>query len=748
MRIKLYISSALFIAFLLAAFSCVAAQNLVRNPSFESHTNCPPNLGYIMYVNDWTKPTNHVGSSDYFHTCAYGTVVYVLNNFLGGQWPATGDAYMGIILKEKHFHPWPTYREYLQNHLQSPLVAGQTYTVSLKCSLSDTSSGFPSVTTNALNMYLSATPVSAPAINNYTEPLNVTPQFNSLVTLDTSSWTTVAFNYTALGGEEYLLIGNFKTDSSTYSSANISRIYGFIDDVSVRIADIAVSGNLLICPGESTTLTASQSLTYAWANANNPNVILSTSPSFTVSPTVNTTYYVYGNADTTTVTVQMKPVPYVHLGNDTVACATENLLLIAYSGGSFVQGTQFLWSTGNTTPFLTPTQSGTYWAQATLNGCVNRDTINVIINPNPVVNLGPDRGICPADSIVLNVSNANATYVWQDGSSNPTFTVKGSGTFYVTVSIGNCTKSDTVLITNAPAPVLNLGPNISVCSGTNVTLNANASNDSFLWSNGATSATISPTQSGNYSVIATLGNCQARDTVHVQFLPLPSINLGNDTMPCIGSQIMLNAAYPNATYQWQDNSQSATYAVQQSGLYHVSVTDANQCVDRDTIRITFVHMPHIEFYDSTLCYGQHWELDITTLGATYLWQDKSTGPSFTIDGEGTYWAKATNACGTDSDTLQIKYEHCDCYLFIPNTVTANGDNINETFHVTAKYGCDLSAYTFSLFDRWGQLIYESQNIETDWVAGTTACDVYMYRIVYKFSNAPQKMEWGKVLVLK
>jgi hypothetical protein len=735
-----------YMALLLCKFVDAGAQNLVPNPSFEIYTACPPGLGYIPYSTGWDRPINHMGSVDYYNTCAVGTVVNIWNNFMGGQAPATGNAYAGLILKNENYMGVESYREYLQGRLTSPLVAGQMYRVSFKCSLSDFWE-VPSVTTNALSVYLSTTSPTVPA--NYTEPISLTPQFNGNITFDTSSWTLAEFNYTASGGEEYIVFGNFKMDSATYASpAYISQIYAFIDDISVKTADIIVIGNHPICPGENITLTASQSLTYAWAEVSNPNMILSTSASIILSPQVTTTYYVYGNVDTAIVTVQVKTIPSVNLGNDTVVCSSENLLFAGYNNGTFQQGTQYVWSNGNTTPFLAPTQSGTYWVQGILNGCVDRDTINIVINTSPSVNLGADRDMCPGDSLILHALNNNSTYTWQDNSHAPTFVAHAIGKYFVTVNMGNCSASDTIIVSQSALPTADLGNDISSCLGNSITLNGNAANDSFLWSDNSTLQTLSITQTGTYWIKVRLGNCYARDTIYVIFHPLPIIELGNDTMPCFGSSVILNAYQPNVTYSWQDNSNLSVYTATQSGIYKVQITDTNQCSEQDLVKVTFVHMPVVEFSDTTLCEGKDWKLDINTLGATYLWQDQSSNSTFWVESEGTYWAVATNACGSDSDTLQIAYERCDCNFFVPNTFTQDGNGVNETFYLVAKDGCDLSEFTITFFNRWGQIIYESQNIETDWDGSHAPLDTYTYRIAYKFDNSPLQYQWGLVTLLK
>lgn len=748
--------SFVFITFIIYS---VQGQNLVHNPGFEQNMGCPTYVSQINYATFWGIPGGHGGSPDYFHTCGTGGAGAPAN-MLGYEWPASGNAYGGM-------HCWAltsngvslNSHEYLQTILSAPLQAGYVYHVSLKYSYENaTVPSSTTILTDALGIYLAS---SVPPAPNPYGNFPLAAQYQPLQQVASTGWTEMEFYYTATGGEQYLVLGNFKDDLDVTVSppppqlpSGIAQSYYFyVDDISVeRFPNLLLSGNTLICAGESSTLTAANSNTYAWAEAGAPNTILSTGSTITVSPGATTTYMVYGDSDTASITVTVKPTPIVNLGPDTVVCQGDNLLLIAYQGGAHIAGTQYLWHNGNTTPFFTPTQSGTYWVSATLNGCSTSDTIQVILNPVPGVDLGNALSLCEGQSLLLNATTPNATYLWQDNSTAPTYTVTQGGTYSVTVSIGNCTATDSVTVTENPLPIVNLGDDTALCQNQDLLLDATQPNAGYQWQNNSTNATFLVSQGGTYWVNVTVAGCSTRDSIQVLGLPIPSVDLGPDTSICVGNTLMLDVSQPGLSYHWQNDSQAPTYTVTHSGTYTVQVTDANLCQNTDAITVTYITAPGFEFEDSLLCRGDKWILDITSAAAMYLWQDKSTQPTYTIYDAGTYWGMASNACGSASDTVTVEYRHCDCYLHIPNSFTPNDDYRNEKFLLLHNTECKLEAYTLSIFNRWGQLIFETGNIEFLWDGMMNnkhvPADVYTYRVAYKFDKGPQTYRWGQISVMR
>lgn len=186
----------------------VFSQNLVPNPSFENYTSCPSSVAQIGLAPPWTSPTS--GSPDYFNVCSSSSYCSVPINFFGNQAPRTGNAFAQAV-----FFPslGANFREYVQVKLISPLVGGQTYNVSFYTSLQDNAA----VATNNIGIYISSLPISLAASTN----IPVIPQINetSIIT-DYNTWTLIGGTYTAVGGEEYITIGNFYDDVSTNTTTN------------------------------------------------------------------------------------------------------------------------------------------------------------------------------------------------------------------------------------------------------------------------------------------------------------------------------------------------------------------------------------------------------------------------------------------------------------------------------------------------------------------------------------------------
>lgn len=192
-----------------------------------------------------------------------------------------------------------------------------------------------------------------------------------------------------------------------------------------------------ICQGGQVQLNARGGETYRWTPAtglNNPNIA---NP--IASPLFTTTYIVAitdrcqrTRHDTAVVKVGGSPL-MVNLGNDTLICQGQTLRLNAAASPT-VQGATFLWHNGTTDPIFTVRDSGTYYVRLARNSCFASDTIRVSTLPTPSVTLPNDTVLCLGQRLKLNASNPQARYLWQNGSTDPTFVATLSGTYFVTVT--------------------------------------------------------------------------------------------------------------------------------------------------------------------------------------------------------------------------------------------------------------------------------------------------------------------------
>lgn len=185
--------------------SIVLGQNLVPNPSFEDTVSCPSGTNDPNAVALWFNPTG--ATPDYYNSCA-SNGSGVPSNDWGYQFAEDGNAYIGIITYADP-NVLSEYREYIEIQLSKKLAAGKKYFWCMHVSLLD-STDFAS---NNIGISLSNTVVSVPTSQSR---LNLTVYDNHETVIgDNINWTKIGGEFVADGGEEYLILGNFFSDSQT-----------------------------------------------------------------------------------------------------------------------------------------------------------------------------------------------------------------------------------------------------------------------------------------------------------------------------------------------------------------------------------------------------------------------------------------------------------------------------------------------------------------------------------------------------
>ncbi len=219
----------IYLIILLLVCRICTGQNLVPNGGFEQYYGCPSNFNQLDSAYDWFNPSidSIGGSPDYYNQCALG-YVGIPQNPIGYQLTNSGNAYSGIYLSQVFLNV----REYIEVALSSPLIA-TCYHFEMYVNLGDKSK----YTTDAIGVYFSDTIISN-IPNGFYLPLSTQINNTTGNIFDSLSWTLVSGNYLAQGGENYLIIGNFKNDSLTplilaNPSSAFASVYVFIDDVSL-----------------------------------------------------------------------------------------------------------------------------------------------------------------------------------------------------------------------------------------------------------------------------------------------------------------------------------------------------------------------------------------------------------------------------------------------------------------------------------------------------------------------------------
>ncbi len=356
------------------------------------------------------------------------------------------------------------------------------------------------------------------------------------------------------------------------------------------------------------------------------------------------------------------------LGNDTSYCGSFARIL-----STGVANT--VWSTGVTAAQISVTTPGSYWAHETTGCGVLADTIVLTQNPVPNIQLGNDTTLCTGQTLLLDATNPNSTYRWQDNSGNATFNVTSAGTYTVTVTNNyGCTASGNILVnyTGLP-PAVNIGNDTSYCGSFSQTLVTGVA--STLWSTGITASQITVTSAGTYWALESNGCGSSSDTIAIAQNPAPAVNLGNDTTLCSGQSILLNATNPNSTYLWQDNSTNSTFNVSVAGLYYVTVTNSFSCSASDSIKVAFdTQIPNISLGNDTT-YCAQFSRVLSTGIANTLWSTNAVSAQIIVNAPGTYWAQSNNACGAASDTIVLGESAPPSIAFNSSLSVCPGDTI-------------------------------------------------------------------------
>ena len=288
--------------------------------------------------------------------------------------------------------------------------------------------------------------------------------------------------------------------------------------------------------------------------------------------------------------------------------------------------------------------SGTYLALVFNQlDCTTEVSTIVESTPAPVVELGPDQNKCESETVTLDAGNQGTTYTWFkdgvviSGANQSTFVPLQSGIYRVLVSnAALCQTEDAVNIKYFASPVVSdLPPLINACQGTSAMITVQASDyETLQWKydgnpiTGSNGLSLTVNNSGTYSIEAVNNiGCTTIKSTQVEVRSLPVVNLGSAIVSCIGSEVVLNAGNEGETYTWKkdgvtlSNSMS-TLAVDQSGLYQVTVTNTFNCSTVDEVNISFVSGPTLDIGgDATICEGDSYFITATTSApnATIRW---------------------------------------------------------------------------------------------------------------------------------
>lgn len=341
-----------------------------------------------------------------------------------------------------------------------------------------------------------------------------------------------------------------------------------------------IFGTTAFCQGQSTVLTAQGIYaSYLWstgATTQSINVNIAGSYTLTVSD-------INGCIATETIVVTVNPLPVpVITGNNFICQGTSTILTVTPGYASYI------WSNGNFTSSNSVSAAGIYTVTVTdNNGCTGSAIFTLIVNSNPIPNITGNTTICQGSCTTLSAGSGYTSYLWSNGTVTPLISVCSSGIYWATVTnASGCSGSDSIVVIVNPNPIVQITGDTTICSGQTTILDPGAGYTNYVWSNGNTTQTITVSTLNTYTVTVTDANgCTGTDSQTITAAPsYPTILTYSGALGlCAGDSVQLFAQTPMNSFQWYKNNVliagavSPTLWVSQSGKYHCSSVDANNC---------------------------------------------------------------------------------------------------------------------------------------------------------------------------
>lgn len=490
------------------------------------------------------------------------------------------------------------------------------------------------------------------------------------------------------------------------------------------------------------------------------------------------------------VTAQPSPSPQI-MGN-TSFCQGDSATLNA--GNNFFS---YLWNDGSTAQTLIVNNSGTYKVTVTNSiGCPGVDSVGVTVIPTPSPEISGVLAICEGEATTLDAGPGYATYVWSTGASGQILTVSSGGAYSVTVtSPEDCIGSVGINVQESPNPVLQITGDPSLCEGEQTVLSPGAAFSSYNWSTGASTAAITVSMTGQYSLTVTNNaGCSGSDSFAVTVHPNPTPTISGTLSFCQGSSTSLSVGGAFASYQWSDGQTNASISVSTAGTFSVTVTDQNGCTGIASVSTAVLGLvnPTVTSIPSGVCPGQQIQL-MAGGGTDYLWIQGASllsdptipNPTVTLETSASFSVEVSNDCNSEVVSIDLVvnipqgqagpdlnvllgrevtlsasggvrytwegptslscsdcpnprttpqasghyivriedingcitvdsvfvevFDDLDRVLDLVNTITPNGDGINDVLIIKGLESFDQNSLT--IFNRWGEQVFHQDNYQ-------------------------------------
>lgn len=510
----------------------------------------------------------------------------------------------------------------------------------------------------------------------------------------------------------------------------------------VASSTLSITGDTLLCSGQTSTLIANGSGAYTWSPA---STLSSSSGSVVVaSPTITTTYSATGAstlcANPAVITISVSSSPTIAVSSNTIICqGTSSLATLTVTGASsysWINSSSLSSSTGSMV-IASPNATTDYTVTGISNTCSNTAMVTVSVNPSPTITaVSANNTTCGLTNGSATITSASASsFTWSSGVSSSTNTANAltSGNYTVIAANGTCQTSTVVsILSSVPLSILSSTIVPSNCSGSSgsIQVTDNLSASSYSWTPNVTNTNSASTLSpGIYSLTITNGACNISTEFTVGAVGGPTginLTIKNTLCKSDSGRVQINGVLNGASpFQYNFNNSgfvsSTTFTNLTTGIYTLTVKDAGGCLYTETLFVgrtidqssidLITNVPNCESDD-----GEFIINNITGGTPPYLISFNNTAftpnRSFEMLSSGNYTlnVRDSNKCETGF-ILIMPENNKDFTLYIPNAFTPNDDIVNDIWFTN---GTCLGTFNCLIYNRWGEKIIELNDIKNGW----------------------------------
>lgn len=526
-----------------------------------------------------------------------------------------------------------------------------------------------------------------------------------------------------------------------------------IDSVEAPEVNITSDDEWLICDNEPVELTAAANGVISWPDGSSGESYTTTAIGSFVVDATNACGT--DSAPFTIIDGGSSPTAVIIAEEGFVICENATLTIGLTTG-------EGLWSNGETANTITVDAPGVYSVEVTNQCGTATDEIELVPGLLPELALpgGWPESLCQGEQATVSAESDGVMF-WPDGSTGASYTISAPGNYLVTATndcgsteIGFFVADDGV----APVAGIELDGPAALCANDSTTLIATGGG-TYFWSTESSDAGIE-VGPGTYTVTAE-NNCGSSSaTLTIDLIEVLAPVILNDDLTICNDGVLVLTAEGEGELSWEDGTTGSSWIVETPGTYTVTLTNACGSAET-TVNVTAsdVEARFVQGSNADDVPAEVFFINTSTGAVNYLWLVDSTlvaetenlQQQFDLPGNYIITLIAIDAGGCiDQYSLSIDVT-MEASLYVPNAFTPDNDGINEVFRA---YGPEFDDFRLLIFNRWGEQVFESVDMQRGWNGDSKGSgyyaqnDVYMWVITYTNPRGRREQKSGHVVLIR